>query len=294
MNNSSLLTLIPYIIASSAGLITFCCIIFLYARHRSKIYLYLVLLLFSMLSKLLYSIIKIYFNAFTPNNDFILEIFKIIKALGVSVLLFVLPAFISHIMLVKMNKSRTITFAAVSLIPFLFHIFEHLITDIPYSYLIKNTIFITVIFYCITSVIINLRNMADKRQRKIIITFLILAIVFFPLLITDIILGITSIQLPVYFILVNILGVIFSFFYLVPPSVIDKEEIIDFLQKKYNITEREKEIIALVKTGHSNNEISEITSITISTVEKHINSIYRKLNIKKRVQLVNLLQSGMQ
>ena len=67
----------------------------------------------------------------------------------------------------------------------------------------------------------------------------------------------------------------------------------DYFQTKYNITRREKEIIKLIKTGYSNSEISDKMLISVSTVEKHIYNIYQKLNVKNRIQLINLIQSDL-
>lgn len=57
-----------------------------------------------------------------------------------------------------------------------------------------------------------------------------------------------------------------------------------------DLTKKEKEIIYLICEGKSNKELSEILTISISTVKTHINHIYNKLNIKNRVQIINLVR----
>jgi DNA-binding CsgD family transcriptional regulator len=54
---------------------------------------------------------------------------------------------------------------------------------------------------------------------------------------------------------------------------------------KYNITQREQEIIHLVLGGKNNEKIAEILFISPSTVRNHIYRIYQKLNVKNRLQL---------
>jgi DNA-binding CsgD family transcriptional regulator len=247
-----------------------------------------------MLSKLMYVIVEIYtgknFTEYTP----LLLALKTIKSIGVSLFLLILPVMINHIMLVTLTRTKKIVLSAVSVFVFLEYVlarFFHI--EVPYSYVISNSLFIIVIVYCILTVVMNLKEMTDKRQKKIISTFLVLAVVFLPMSIFDFINGETSIQIPVYFIVLNILGVIFSIFYLLPPSVVGKDKLIDYLKEKYNITDREYEVISQMQKGCSNNEMSDKFMISISTVEKHINSIYRKLNLKNRVQLINFIQSGM-
>jgi DNA-binding CsgD family transcriptional regulator len=48
---------------------------------------------------------------------------------------------------------------------------------------------------------------------------------------------------------------------------------------------REREIATLASSGRSNIEIARLLSITHKTVEKHLGSVYRKINISSRTQL---------
>lgn len=59
---------------------------------------------------------------------------------------------------------------------------------------------------------------------------------------------------------------------------------------KYNISNREQEILLLILNGDSKKSIEEKLFISAHTVKNHIYNIYRKLGIKNRVQLVNLIQ----
>ena len=60
---------------------------------------------------------------------------------------------------------------------------------------------------------------------------------------------------------------------------------------KYNISQREQEIIRLVSKGKSNKEISDRLYISLQTVKNHVHSIYRKLNVRNRVQLSNVIRN---
>jgi len=57
------------------------------------------------------------------------------------------------------------------------------------------------------------------------------------------------------------------------------------------ITEREKEIIALILQGKSNKDIEDELFISLGTVKNHLYNIYKKLNIKSRTQLVSMIRS---
>ncbi len=63
----------------------------------------------------------------------------------------------------------------------------------------------------------------------------------------------------------------------------------DDMVEKYHVTPRENEIISLIFKGLTNREIGETLFITENTVKKHLNTIFRKLNIRTRAQLVQML-----
>ncbi len=53
------------------------------------------------------------------------------------------------------------------------------------------------------------------------------------------------------------------------------------------LTPREKEILALVAQGHTNQEIAEQLSVSISTVQTHRAHVMEKLNLNRRSELIN-------
>jgi len=67
-----------------------------------------------------------------------------------------------------------------------------------------------------------------------------------------------------------------------------------FLEKGRNqtspdeLTSREKDVLKCLTTGCSNKEIAEKLFISEKTVKTHLNSIFRKLNVTKRLQAILL------
>ena len=55
------------------------------------------------------------------------------------------------------------------------------------------------------------------------------------------------------------------------------------------LSEREKEVVALVKEGKTNKEIATKLYISHNTVKKHLQNIYRKYGVKNKIQLVQKL-----
>ena len=55
---------------------------------------------------------------------------------------------------------------------------------------------------------------------------------------------------------------------------------------RYDLTDRETEILKLILAGKSNQEISEDLFITVGTVKAHVHSIFGKLEVTRRSQLM--------
>ncbi|HUT64544.1 MAG TPA: LuxR C-terminal-related transcriptional regulator [Spirochaetota bacterium] len=55
----------------------------------------------------------------------------------------------------------------------------------------------------------------------------------------------------------------------------------------HGISKREKDIVELIVSGRSNNEIADKLYISLSTVKSHLYSIYRKLDISSRMELLS-------
>lgn len=104
---------------------------------------------------------------------------------------------------------------------------------------------------------------------------------------------------PLLYFLINAVGIVAIRRYMVQKEVVEEtkysQEINDpidvfvTLQEMYSITERENEIIKYVIVGNSNQEIGSFLYISVNTVRNHIYNIYRKMGIKNRYELINLL-----
>lgn len=68
--------------------------------------------------------------------------------------------------------------------------------------------------------------------------------------------------------------------------------IIKFSKRRKNILKdlsvQERKIYALILEGKSNKEISDYMKISLSTVKSHVNSIYSKLDVNSRKEILNL------
>jgi DNA-binding CsgD family transcriptional regulator len=59
----------------------------------------------------------------------------------------------------------------------------------------------------------------------------------------------------------------------------------------YGLTTREAEIMALIARGHSVKKIAEVLTISPTTVQSHSRSLYRKLDVHDRQQIIDLVDN---
>ena len=57
-------------------------------------------------------------------------------------------------------------------------------------------------------------------------------------------------------------------------------------KKKSSLTEREQEVLSVLTKGFTNKEIADSLCISEKTVKTHLNNIFRKLNVTRRLQAI--------
>lgn len=68
-------------------------------------------------------------------------------------------------------------------------------------------------------------------------------------------------------------------------------ELDDFFSKRIILSEREKEVVALLIEGLGTKEISERLFITMNTVQTHRKNIYKKMKVRSVAGLIKLLHN---
>jgi DNA-binding NarL/FixJ family response regulator len=66
-------------------------------------------------------------------------------------------------------------------------------------------------------------------------------------------------------------------------------DLVEIAAARYGISNREKEVLALLLEGKSNKEIERALFIAPSTIKNHISALYAKLGINSRGQLMSLI-----
>jgi DNA-binding CsgD family transcriptional regulator len=106
-----------------------------------------------------------------------------------------------------------------------------------------------------------------------------------------------SIPLPILFFSLNLPPVIYLNIFLKKyyrQTVLEPDKQVDLTQLffKHNITNREQEIIQLILKGKSNKDIEDELFVSMQTVKNSISIIYKKLGVKNRIQLSNLIRNA--
>jgi DNA-binding NarL/FixJ family response regulator len=60
------------------------------------------------------------------------------------------------------------------------------------------------------------------------------------------------------------------------------------LQERLNVTKRESQVLLWIANGKTNKEIAEILTMSPKTVDKHLEQIYRKLNVDNRTSAATM------
>jgi len=139
----------------------------------------------------------------------------------------------------------------------------------------------------------------EEFQQAIQIIFKI-TLVIIPL---SIILNLTSYELsntypialsPLVYVLINSVILIKGRSYLMQSykSEENKQLTYEELAKYYDITQREFEIMELITDGCTNQIIGEKLNISPNTVRNHISSIFKKIGVANRFELINYMIRG--
>jgi len=69
------------------------------------------------------------------------------------------------------------------------------------------------------------------------------------------------------------------------------EAAMDTFCEHHEVSPREREILLLLLKGKSNREIEEALFISMGTVKNHVYSIFQKIGVKNRAQLITLFKN---
>jgi len=296
------LYLLYFLLTFSIGTVSLGIATTLYAKTRTAflrhyLYFYTPFSLLVMLNVVLF---YIYFNvpAISPSIVELLDYFE--SAVVKYLVMFTTPVFIHYLFRVPgaSVKNRIIGGLAIALFigRHIFDIAVHdeLIGNIGKA--ISDSSIVGVMLYSFLTGWRYRANLLETVSPKQARLFLIVFGCFLPFLVNDTFLSERS-YFRFYPILYCLLSVLFSYHFLhqpqqkpdveAAPQMPNAESMLpdDAFFAQYNISAREKEIVALMAQGYSNQQIGDTLFISLNTVKTHVRNIYQKFEISSREEL---------
>ncbi|SHJ12642.1 regulatory protein, luxR family [Clostridium cavendishii DSM 21758] len=229
-------------------------------------------------------------------------LYKILDLIGTSFSSLLGLFFIHYLFGLKITDFKKKIFISIFLLQFI-GISIYFLFTIHYIFIFLIRILITLtIIYEIFIGIKNYEYITNKDLKHAIKSFILITLIFLPFIIFESykpyikiaqnIDFLKILALPSYFLVINIFTLIFVLRYFNTPVFIENNTLTDYFKNKYNITEKQSEIIELILEGVTYKQIAEKLFISPKTVDNHIQNIYKKLNVNSKMQLSHLIRSN--
>ncbi len=298
-----------FFIALSMGIIALTLFIIRYQNRKEPSIKYFLIFFLIITARILFNTIFLYIELnFSLQNRTELALFYAAKEMTF-ILVFIIPFIFHSLLSVPFIKPGNIILIGIIILVFIlqssafiqFPLGNSVIYFVPDNNFLNILLLIIMVYPPVLVLIYyhKLKSIEIKQNIKLFTLFYIIFIVF------D---SITSWQLYnipnrnsylnqlplnwlnlIFYFLWNLLLLIYSI-----KPLISAYPVLTFFQpnesimEKYGITAQERNIINCLAKGHNNLKIAEENFISVNTVKKHIRNIYQKMNIKNRVELLNL------
>ena len=296
------LYLLYFLLTFSIGTVSLGIAATLYAKQRTAflrhyLYFYAPFSLQVMLNVVLF---YIRFNVPTISHSLFDLLDYLESALVKYLVMFTTPMFIHYLFRVPRTAARNMMIGGLAIFLFIGrHIFDIAVHDEFIGSIGKAISDSSVVGVMIYSFVTGWRyraNLLETLSSKQARLFLIIFGCFLPLLMNDTFLSERS-YFRFYPILYCLLSVIFSYHFLHQPPQTPEAEVLpppqqaepalpnDAFFARYNISAREKEIVALMAQGCTNQQIGDTLFISLNTVKTHVRNIYQKFEVSSREEL---------
>ncbi len=290
-----------YIISFATAMVSVTVSTLFYFQYGKKVVKYYSVFLILITLLLISKMLQCYLDISTfPHKESLLFISLLIQKIAYAACILFGPYFSYNLMGITLTKTKKIIFLVIGLIYICVTIIEIALGPCEASTIIRLCVGLPILFgsfiYHLTLGAIHLGKLGSKVLNIALKIFFILSIIVFPFSLFQYF-TLTPylpnyLEIPISFLILNILTILFSIKYFNQPAFLEDNKISDYFRKKFNITSRESDIIELVIQGCSNIDIGEKLFISPRTVESHLYKIFQKAAIKNRTQLINLILSN--
>ncbi len=172
------------------------------------------------------------------------------------------------------------------------------IMDLPLLKVLQPLVVAVNVIYCLIIMLYYRSNISNKLIKDVVTVFAIITFTTVPLLVISSIFANTrQLVFATVEIAYFIMHLTFMFIALEraeEKNAKEKKEGEPKLEdySEFKITEREFEVIKLIKKGLTNKEIGYELGISVNTVNNHIANIFQKTGVKSRIDLLNVLEEA--
>ncbi|MBU3154967.1 helix-turn-helix domain-containing protein [Clostridium estertheticum] len=291
-----------YIISLFAGVSSISISYFIYSSNKKKALKFFIALNLSFFAIQNSIALGLYSKYVAQVSSFIPYLSKFLDFVGTSFSSLLGIFFINYLFGLEITNLKKKIFFSVFTFQFIgiaiYYLFE---THYIFKFIIHASI-ISVIIYELYVGLKNYKQVVNKDLKQAIKSFVLITIIFLPFIMIEsyrpyiqLIKNIELLKmaaLPSYFLTINIFNLIFVLKYFNTPSFIANNKLTDYFKQKYDITEKQSEIIELIIKGLTYKQIAEKLFISSKTVDNHVQNIYKKLNENSKMQLSYFVRSN--
>jgi DNA-binding CsgD family transcriptional regulator len=73
-------------------------------------------------------------------------------------------------------------------------------------------------------------------------------------------------------------------------EVLREDDLFELLRRRFTLSIRDRQVIALVRAGHSNQDIGRELGISVGTVKQYLNRVFKTFDVHSRGELVALIE----
>lgn len=284
---------------------------FAYIKYKTKLIKHYLIFMAALTTLLMEQTLTSY-KIINQVQSFSLNIvLNMISYLAAGVIIYFLPLFAHEFIEKEWTSKKKIFFKTGACLPSCLLLIYYISSYKKPMVILSGGILFSAIFYSLIFIYLSYKHIKLEYKKTIIKIFLTVTAIFFPYMYLDTraeqiaflrdLFPYGHFSLPLFYMVWNLLSIYFGVKYAKNNLVEfnneeNQKDILEVRDKKeeffekYNITNREKEIILLLMKGYSYNQLAEELVISLPTVKTHVSNIYRKAEVKNKIQLLNLIK----
>lgn len=275
-----------------------------YMRYRKPSLKYFIFFMTALLGFLLSFLVNQYrFVIAIPGSDGPFAAATVIfRICGTLLLVFSAPFFYHSLIGRELAARGQVLVGLLLLVTVILFIIDIGAPGLLFSLVASLVLIIGLILYGLLYIAVQYSQIGDRSLRRAILVFLVVSAVFLPLLVIDILLVylpalaflefMNNLVQPVYLLVISVLFMVFALKHFSEPPYRVQGRWTEHFRAKFGLSERECEIVERLVAGDGAKQIAAALCISTRTVENHSYNIFKKCDVKNRLQLHQIVMSN--